>query len=381
MSDDNVYIPKQDFDRLSRYSLRDKDILVSVVGTLGNAAIVTQKDLPAIFSCKSTVLRVFDINPEYLVVYLNSLYGKKLLLRRERGAIQKGLNLEDLKELDVFIPSVTFQNQIEKIFIVSLKSEQKSKRNYDQAKEILLKEIGFHEWVPNTTSIASQKSSTVFNAKRFDAEFYQSKYKSIEQKIHSYRKGSCNIAEKFHLIKDNNLKNIKSSNYIEIGDINIENGDYIFSNLLVKELPANAKITPHIGDILVSKVRPNRGAVAIINDKINNLIVSGAFSVLREKSNFKKESLFVLLRTDIYKDLLLKWNVGTSYPVIKDEDIMNLPIPLIDNKIQEEISSLIQNSFQLRKESDNLLELAKKAVEVAIEQGEEEAMKLLNDVL
>lgn len=381
MSDDNVYIPKQDFDRLSRYSLRDKDILVSVVGTLGNAAIVTQKDLPAIFSCKSTVLRVFDINPEYLVVYLNSLYGKKLLLRRERGAIQKGLNLEDLKELDVFIPSVTFQNQIEKIFIVSLKSEQKSKRNYDQAKEILLKEIGFHEWVPNTTSIASQKSSTVFNAKRFDAEFYQSKYKSIEQKIHSYRKGSCNIAEKFHLIKDNNLKNIKSSNYIEIGDINIENGDYIFSNLLVKELPANAKITPHIGDILVSKVRPNRGAVAIINDKINNLIVSGAFSVLREKSNFKKESLFVLLRTDIYKDLLLKWNVGTSYPVIKDEDIMNLPIPLIDNKIQEEISLLIQNSFQLRKESDNLLELAKKAVEVAIEQGEEEAMKLLNDVL
>lgn len=244
-----------------------------------------------------------------------------------------------------------------------------------------MKEIGFHEWVPNTTSIASQKSSTVFNAKRFDAEFYQSKYKSIEQKIHSYRKGSCNIAEKFHLIKDNNLKNIKSSNYIEIGDINIENGDYIFSNLLVKELPANAKITPHIGDILVSKVRPNRGAVAIINDKINNLIVSGAFSVLREKSNFKKESLFVLLRTDIYKDLLLKWNVGTSYPVIKDEDIMNLPIPLIDNKIQEEISLLIQNSFQLRKESDNLLELVKKAVEVAIEQEEEEAMKLLNDVL
>lgn len=117
MSDDNVYIPKQDFDRLSRYSLRDKDILVSVVGTLGNAAIVTQKDLPAIFSCKSTVLRVFDINPEYLVVYLNSLYGKKLLLRRERGAIQKGLNLEDLKELDVFIPSVTFQNQIEKYLL------------------------------------------------------------------------------------------------------------------------------------------------------------------------------------------------------------------------------------------------------------------------
>ena len=42
----------EDFNRLSKYSLKADDILVSVVGTLGNACIVSEKDLPAVFSCK-----------------------------------------------------------------------------------------------------------------------------------------------------------------------------------------------------------------------------------------------------------------------------------------------------------------------------------------
>jgi len=48
--DDNVYMPKVDFDRLSKYALRAGDVLVSVVGTLGNSALIEPQHLPAIFS-------------------------------------------------------------------------------------------------------------------------------------------------------------------------------------------------------------------------------------------------------------------------------------------------------------------------------------------
>jgi len=81
--------------------------------------------------------------------------------------------------------------------------------------------------------------------------------------------------------------------------------------------------------------------------------------------------LQVLLRTQIYKEWLLKWNVGSSYPVIKDEDILNLPAPLLPPKIQEQIAELIQKSFALRAESKRLLEEAKKMVEKEIEQGKD----------
>jgi hypothetical protein len=50
---------------------------------------------------------------------------------------------------------------------------------------------------------------------------------------------------------------------------------------------------------------------------------------------------------------------------------------LIDNDIQCEIADLIQESFALRRESERLLDLAKRAVEVAIEQGEDEAVEML----
>lgn len=49
-------------------------------------------------------------------------------------------------------------------------------------------------------------------------------------------------------------------------------------------------------------------------------------------------------------------------------------IPIIDMEKQEKITRLIQQSFQLKKQSQQLLEAAKQAVEIAIEQGEDKAM-------
>jgi restriction endonuclease S subunit len=370
MDNDNVYIPKKDFIRLSKYALKENDILVSVVGTIGNAAIVSKKDIPSIFSCKSTVLRHCSINPKYLVVYLNTKYGKELLLRKERGAIQKGLNLDDLKCLDIFVPERSFQDSIEKLFNNSLEKQKQSQSLYQQAEELLLEAIGLKNFKLNKkgTNIKSFKKSFLTTG-RLDAEYYQPKYEEIENKIKKFKDGFSYIYKLFKPNNTNIIYSEKQYNYIEIGDINIGDGSYIFNLINVDELPANAKIMSKSGDLLVSKVRPNRGAVSIINEYIPNLVVSGAFTVLEENSNYKKEVLFVLLRTNFYREWLLKYNVGTSYPVIKDDDVLNMPIPLIAPKIQRQITALIKQSFSLRAESERLLDEAKNMVEKEIEGG------------
>ena len=107
------YMAQNDFERLKKYALLPNDILVSVVGTLGNACIITEKYLPAIFSCKSSVIRTETVNPYYLICYLNSKYGHTLLLRNARGAIQQGLNLDDLKTLHIPLFAVKFQQMCE----------------------------------------------------------------------------------------------------------------------------------------------------------------------------------------------------------------------------------------------------------------------------
>ena len=62
-------------------------------------------------------------------------------------------------------------------------------------------------------------------------------------------------------------------------------------------------------------------------------------------------------------------------------EIEKLLIPVIDLNIQQQIESKIQQSFVLRKESKRLLEIAKQAVEMAIEQDENVAIKWLNEVV
>lgn len=136
----------------------------------------------------------------------------------------------------------------------------------------------------------------------------------------------------------------------------------------MEDLPTNAKIMTSLNDLVVSTVRPNRGAVAILQE--DGLLVSAAFTVLRSNGNYPVEILQLLLRTEMYKDWMLKYNVGTSYPTIKDEDVLELPIPIFKNEIVQEVKALISNSLENTKKSKSLTMQAKEAVEIAIEQGE-----------
>lgn len=66
--------------------------------------------------------------------------------------------------------------------------------------------------------------------------------------------------------------------------------------------------------------------------------------------------------------------IGTQYPVIRDEDILNLPIPHIDEDTQKKIAAFVKESFTLKTESVRLLDVAKRAVEIAIELDENAGM-------
>ena len=63
----------------------------------------------------------------------------------------------------------------------------------------------------------------------------------------------------------------------------------------------------------------------------------------------------------------------------KPSEIDKVVIPILDMSIQNEISRKVQHSFSLRLRSKELLEYAKQAVEMAIEQGEDAAVTWLKD--
>lgn len=63
----------------------------------------------------------------------------------------------------------------------------------------------------------------------------------------------------------------------------------------------------------------------------------------------------------------------------KPSDIEKVVIPIIDMEQQEKIAIKIKESFSLRKKSNELLDWAKRAVEIAIEQNEGVALQWLKE--
>lgn len=376
--DEPALIPKAVYDALPQFHIKENDLLITVVGTLGKVAIATNDDTKSIYSCKSTIIRARKINPFYLLAYLNSNTGRLFSLRGKRGAIQEGLNLSDLKEIQVFIPTDKFQILIESIIKQSFDGTSKSKTLYNQAQGLLLSELGLSRWQPKHRLSFVKNYSDTEQAERIDAEYFQPKYDEIVKAIKSYPGGYSFIRKEFKhnksILKPDAAQTYQ---YVEIGSINVATGEITASEVVGAELPANAKRVLRKNDVIVSKVRTYRGAMALVDQ--DGLVGSGAFTVLRENGQINKETLLTFLRSKPLLVWSLKPNTGTSYPVILDDDILNLPIPLFSKETQNKVKAKITESFNLRKQSKHLLESTKRAVEIAIEQNEDAAIKWLRE--
>jgi Fe-S cluster biosynthesis and repair protein YggX len=67
----------------------------------------------------------------------------------------------------------------------------------------------------------------------------------------------------------------------------------------------------------------------------------------------------------------------TSNPVLSERDILKLPIPKVPGKAAKEIITQSRQAHQSRQEAQTLLVNVKRAVEIAIEEGEGKALLLL----
>ena len=111
-----------------------------------------------------------------------------------------------------------------------------------------------------------------------------------------------------------------------------------------------------------------------------NFITSGAILHLtvQNKNKIIPEYLTLALNSKLVQmqaerdaggSIILHWRVS---------EIEKVVVPIIDFDKQREIADLVEESFQLKKQSEQLLEVAKTAVEMAIEKNEETATEFID---
>ena len=224
--------------------------------------------------------------------------------------------------------------------------------------------------------------SEVIKADRMDAEHWEPKYDELEEKIKAFE------YEKLHKLASNSYETFNPKTcdyfyYLEIANVDLVTGNYELKKLPCASAPSRAKKIVDEKDILISTVRPNRNAVAFVIRKYKDPFVASTgfckLKVMDEK--ILPQYLFVLFKTDLYRELLIRKTTATMYPAVSENDIMQLDIPILPMDIQEHIRDLVMIGFQSRENSKKLLEIAKRTVEIYIEKDEEEGLNYARNKL
>ena len=117
--------------------------------------------------------------------------------------------------------------------------------------------------------------------------------------------------------------------YIDIGAVDTRTGSITPSVLEVEEAPSRARQVVRQGDLIVSSVRPDRGAVARIPDSLDGAVASTGFFVLRPKKEWEhaRDSLYLYLISGTYRRQAARRASSSMYPVLNADEFRAILVP------------------------------------------------------
>lgn len=349
----NIYLIKTEKKltevAVKKYSLNifsENNILLSTRASIGLVAI---NKLPVTINQGMTVLIPKNrntISPSYFVYYF--YWVKKYLNQLASGSTFKEISKSNLRNMNVYLPTLPEQKKIAEILI-----------NIDKGIEEVSKAI---EKTKNLKKGLMQKLLTKGIGHK---EFKETEIGKIPKEWKLEEMEEVVDINKEYIDPGRELSN-KKFFYIDIDSVENETG--IIKNLkeiIGKEAPSRARRFVRYNDVIMSTVRPYLKAFAIIPKLYDSQVCSTGFAVLRCKSRILPKFLLYILYS---KPLVSQFNrlmVGAHYPALNSSQVKKLKIylpPISEQKKIAEILSISDDRIQLLKEKKGKLERVKKGL-------------------
>ena len=129
--------------------------------------------------------------------------------------------------------------------------------------------------------------------------------------------------------------------YIEISDVNFENGVIRFEEYNFSNAPSRARRIARKGDIIISTVRTYLKSIASID--FDYIIVSTGFCVIRSK-NINTKFLKYAVSSDSFMTNIIRNSVGASYPSISSNTLMGQKFPVPHLSEQKRIAGYLDDT-------------------------------------
>ena len=378
-----VYVSEKDAERLQENTIHHKDILITRSGANAGQCAIYLENREAISSSHTFIVKSGKLNPFLLAIFLNTKHGKTLIERGKYGSAQPEIAPYFLYQIPIPVwddlPSV-----IEKAYLQSKDLTELSKTRYSEAQTLLLAELGLADWQPKHQLTFVKNFSDTKSAERIDADYFQPKYDQIINAIKNYS-GSWGTLENLVTLKK--CVEVGSKEYLETGIpfvrvSNLNPFEITEEKYISEEL--YAEITEHQpkqGEILFSK-DATPGIAYYLREVPEKMIPGSGILRLKSKTDKIGNECLTLVLNSILTQKQVNRDVGGSVILHwRPDQVAETIIPILHQDKQTEIEQKVIESFNLRNRAKDLLEHAKRAVEIAIEQDEQAAIDWLESVV
>jgi len=355
-------------EKNKRSRLEIGDILLSTVGTIGNAGIVTKDLLPGNIDrhVARIALRKATISPEFLVAFLISSYGRFQTTRESTGNVQLNLFIDKIKGL--LVPSQE-NTEITGLVKGSLSAREMSYALYSQAEELLLKEIGLADFEEEAGLWSIVRLSEAQAAGRIDAEYFQPKYEKLMEQLRKNNSQSLGdlVTMKKGVEPGGEAYTEEGKLFIRVSSISkfglSDKDQKYISEQLYKELKDN--YAPKGGEILLTK-DASPGVACVLRERTEG-VVSGGVMRLKVKEEIDADYLALCINSMMGRLQVERDAGGSIIAHWKPDQIKHVQIPILPEKTQQKIAELVRQSHEARTKAKQLLEDAKLKVEALIE--------------
>lgn len=305
------YISSECNTKLSRSILHKGDILFSIAGSFGRAALVTEEVLPANTNQALAIIRGIKnyVIPKYLLIMLSSDLVSKQVEYFIKGVAQFNLSLQQVGMLKVPVPPLDSQeriiSEIEEIENIGDTNNKKIKNNY----QLILEKMEY---------------------------------------VKQFKK--CSLNDDLIAINEATIQPLeypdKTFTYVDIDSIKNGTGEIDLSKKITGiRAPSRARRLASSHSTIVSTVRPNLKAFAYIEKEIEDCIFSTGFAILKSKDTALLLNKWIyfnfMYSNDLMEQIIAAMPKG-QYPSINNANIRSLSIYLPPIEIQQKIVAEIE---------------------------------------
>lgn len=247
------------------------------------------------------------------------------------------------------------------------------------AETLLLDALGLRDWSPPEPLTYIRSAAAVAEAGRLDAQYYMPAKFDMLAALGRLR--GAPVGASFQSVKEMVDPN-KGNPATVVRNYNLTDAlqpvlDAATEPMTFADIDSQKKRLRD-GDLAVSRLRAYLKEIAVVRvtDEIP-AIGSSEFFVLRKSVPsvvVSGEALMVYLKSSPVQTILKWCQDGSQHPRFAERDLMAIPLPDVVADLNDELTAMVRDALDQRARSLTLLEAAKRAVEIAIEDGETAAL-------